>query len=97
MEFKGTSGKWNIHEDNEIGLLIGGYNPISDVCTVHRYGDKTEENANAKLIASAPELLEACESMLKAFNNAPKDWLMTSEVMDAEKQMANAIAKALQP
>lgn len=58
MEFKGTKEKWNIHEDNEIGILIGGYNPISDVCTVHRYGDKTEENANAKLIASAPRMIK---------------------------------------
>ena len=106
MEFKGTKGKWEMHPTTAINndgfplyydIKIGNQSFLSThKNTVIGISDD-EQEANAKLIASAPELLEACESMLKAFNNAPKDWLMTSEVMDAEKQMANAIAKALQP
>lgn len=51
--------------------------------------------ANAKLIAAAPELLEACLSMIKAFNDAPKSWLMTEDVMQAESIMKDAINKAI--
>lgn len=95
MEFKGTSGKWNIHEDKEIGLLIGGYNPISDVCTVHRYGDKTEENANAKLIASAPELLEALQKIYQIEDGA--FGLKGFDVERLKSEIKTVLEKALQP
>jgi len=58
MEFKGTKGKWSITTDNEIGILISGFNPLSDITTVHRYGFQEEEDANALLISKAPEMLE---------------------------------------
>jgi len=50
--------------------------------------------ANAKLIASAPELLEACIEMISAFGNAPASWLPTKDVQDAEILMNEAIRKA---
>lgn len=37
------------------------------------YMDKSRRNANAKLIAAAPELLEACEQLLTRINPASKD------------------------
>jgi hypothetical protein len=58
MEFKGTKGKWRITQENEVGILISGFNPVSDILTVHRYGFTKEENANALLISKAPEMLE---------------------------------------
>lgn len=54
----------------------------------------TYREANAKLIAAAPDLLEACLSMIKAFNDAPTEWLMTEDVMQAESIMKDAINKA---
>jgi len=89
MEFKGTKGKWNIHNDNEIGILVGGYNPISDVCTIHRYGDKIEENANAKLIASAPEMFE----MLKRIENTKGNIAVNDAIWIEMQQLLTKITE----
>lgn len=92
-EFKGTKGKWNIHNDNEIGLLIGGYNPISDVCTVHRYGDKIEENANAILIENAPELLQSLRDLVWLFENHASDEELTESInLRAKKVLEKVLA-----
>lgn len=67
------------------------------ICAVHDSADshhlegETETLANAKLIAAAPELLEACKAMLQAFKDAPKEWLMTNDVQQAESIMIDAV------
>ncbi len=55
----------------------------------------TYRDANAQLISAAPNLLEACQAMLKAFQDAPKEWLMTNDVMQAESIMIDAVNKAV--
>jgi hypothetical protein len=50
MEFKGTKGKWEVNENLEI---ISGSNIIADCNWLTHF-----DEANAKLIASAPEMLE---------------------------------------
>lgn len=70
-EFKGTKGEWYVdHEENGYNEHNVLYTPISSdsadslvtsICEV--YGDSDEDKANAKLIASAPELLEALQQM----------------------------------
>jgi hypothetical protein len=66
-EFKGTKGKWfvdfNETDKNEFNQLVTPISTILDgglkvlgICDV--YGDDIESKANAKLIASAPALLE---------------------------------------
>jgi len=67
MEFKGTKGDWKIGEDyhelTEIPL-----NTLNDNIVVVDNGgqkiEREERQANAKLIAAAPELLKALQDLL---------------------------------
>lgn len=63
-EFRGTRGKWEVVAQNETGALITGMNGNESICTV--WGSVDEFEANAKLIESAPEMLE----MLKIIGDA---------------------------
>ena len=63
-EFRGTKGKWEVVAQNETGTLITGMNGNESICTV--WGSVDEFEANAKLIESAPEMLE----MLKIMGDA---------------------------
>ena len=63
-EFKGTRGKWEVVAQNETGALITGMNGNESICTV--WGSVDEFEANAKLIESAPDMLE----MLKIMGDA---------------------------
>lgn len=57
-----TPGPWKAFSDSitvhttDQGMI---YNPTNMVCTVSAMGDAAMERANARLIAAAPELLEA--------------------------------------
>jgi hypothetical protein len=76
-QMKHTKGKWELVEQitdySKISLVARGYNPdgtvwsqtpICDITT--DVGEVTEEvNANAKLIAAAPDLLEAVRLLLR--------------------------------
>lgn len=56
-EFKGTKGPWGVSANTSVDSELGGF-----ICEA--YGDSTsfeEDQANAKLIAAAPELLEALQ------------------------------------
>lgn len=71
MEFKGTKGEWEIkHSEskdafNIVGTIVGGHYKIARIpylvteslIEVNKR-EKSEAQANAKLIACAPELLE---------------------------------------
>ena len=54
-DFKGTKGKWNI-EKMKYSFLISCDNPNWDICQT--ISDTKIDEANAKLIASAPEMFE---------------------------------------
>lgn len=59
-EFKGTSGPWGVYNDTIIESELGGF--ICDVC-----GDSTsweDDKNNAKLMAAAPDLLDAVNLIL---------------------------------
>lgn len=59
-----TPGPW-ITDYMERECWIGS-DPIQDlVCSVERIGPKSEYLANARLIAAAPELLEALQGVLR--------------------------------
>ena len=107
MSAKFTPGPWSIR--TEFGKLCirpgdynakgysSGYAPIAKVA-----GDKRINNdeANARLIAAAPELLEACRQMMRWFE-VEDDHSQMPEFMDrvslckqVEFIAASAIAKA---
>jgi hypothetical protein len=108
MGTKYTEGKWIVKRSeskpafNIVGTALGRKYKIAR-CPITDFGSKypetnkaelTEVEANAKLIAAAPELLEACKKMIQAFNNTPQYWLITDDVMQAENIMIEAIKKA---
>ena len=75
MEFKGTKGEWKINKSNEISIIDNSGDYFNElICQTNgKSGD--ERKANAKLIAAAPDLLEACNELIEllsfhGYNNA---------------------------
>jgi hypothetical protein len=88
-EFKGTKGDWEI-EYHDVGAAIGRADLDYQVADVYGYND-SECKANAKLIAAAPDLLEALQEMVLVFNRDDIDNAQHIRVGNAEA----AIEKAL--
>lgn len=66
-EFKGTKGEWELLDDWSKGIdnhTIIVYSDYSEksICEIELIN--SESNANAKLIAAAPELLEALDKAI---------------------------------
>ena len=71
-----TPGPWDY---NEVGLVYGqgpgdsdGAPFVCDACLDCSMGMSPEEEANARLIAAAPELLATLEQAVAALNTAPR-------------------------
>lgn len=95
-DFKGTSGPWYASvSDRSIGPVSKyddqSYGMTLPVAWVEFDVDKACQNANANLIAAAPELLEALQLMLnKAYK---QNW--NDNYPDELEKAQSAIAKAL--
>lgn len=77
MEFKGTKGEWKVNvtdQTNVFEIISRRPNEREDVCIVNSELDEDAE-ANAKLIAAAPDLLEAC---IKASEFIKADYLLNA-------------------
>lgn len=100
MEKKYTPGPWNVQNDFTIwGAEIG--KRIAYVDITHKRGYETEEGKNnAKLIASAPELLEACMAANQCIDDALEIYkrggslLVLDEAMKSLKNDAGKLVKA---
>ena len=69
MDSKFTKGKWEVCGNTEDGILISALHPHNrDIATVWKYDNDFLENlemqANAKLIASAPEMFDMLKLIL---------------------------------
>jgi hypothetical protein len=79
LEFKGTKGKWNIgKQENKLEVTI--YSNKKRICEVKSFdgaffNDPTTEQAkaNAQLIVSAPELLEALKIVKLNYEHFGRD------------------------
>lgn len=73
MEFKGTKGEWLADALIDDGIMLRDENCTRDIATIWRYEDsfleKQEMQANAKLIACAPEMLKMLIKMRYRFDN----------------------------
>jgi len=97
-----TPGPWEVRRHANGGITIfssrqAGSLPIIDVIGDNlpglRWCGGRDADANARLIAAAPELLEACRAMLEAY--APHtDWSRPDTLHSAVKSAGEAIAKA---
>ena len=96
--YKHTPGPWHYSGDSlthcQFDIYAPGCAPQQHVCTVNNlsveklYGrDPETALANARLISSAPELLEALRDAIDALNiHAPDSWVLI--------QARNTLAKA---
>ena len=70
---KFTKGPWSLDESRHAGC-INRLNPFRHIGMVSAYQatkeDKEENRANALLISAAPDLLDALENLLQAFDGA---------------------------
>ena len=100
---KHTPGPWKAHTGQSRGTHIGPYVTDSQADIValvdyQTFGDSEQSNANAHLIAAAPDLLTAsiaAAACYRTFRNVPKDeqeWTVTDD--DALEALFAAIDKA---
>lgn len=68
-EFKGTPGEWRVNDETGVLAVDGkAFNGQWKSIVDHVRGQsRTATQANARLIAAAPELLAACQSLLARF------------------------------
>ena len=86
MEFKGTKGEWKQYCDMGFTTIETDTAYICDVDC----GEEEHGLANAKLIASAPELLEA---LIEAYRCSGERNHLTKPVLDLMKQAINKAIK----
>lgn len=90
MEYKHTQGEWKI--------VLAPTQVVCDaqiICSVNDYAMMHGEHlANARLIAAAPELLEALEGMQKAFKYLAEKYEPDSNIHEWLIYSTEAIAKA---
>jgi len=100
MEFKGTKGEWNI--DPKISTVIRSYDGRG-VANVSVYTSNTatldidaENEANAKLIAAAPELLDCVQQLRKFIDDIQTSCAAGEDMLQYLKAKSDAaITKAL--
>lgn len=91
MEFKGTKNEWYIGEHRQNGIQIGCSQSHYVACVYRGGADRNDDEtiANAQLIATAPELLEALirlkamytdlESTLYGHNLTVNNWHLNGD------------------
>ena len=105
METKHTPGPWYLggkpnHKaplnNNPPRVWAGDHAGIADVCTRRPIGSgvSSEEIANGHLIAAAPDLLAALETMLSASEGATLPRNLMIHLTEARAQARDALKRA---
>ena len=95
MQTQHTPGPWHSVQPTFDREIMQAYFYICNDIEAKTIMDKYEHEANARLMAAAPNLLEACESYLKAndFHNVTLSDL-SSEEIDLYNKISLAVSKA---
>lgn len=96
--FKGTRGPWVASKsDRSIGPVSKdddqSYGMILPVAWVEFDGKPGHHQANANLIAAAPELLEALQESMKIWESSPLDVSEASILLDCRAAIAKALGQ----
>jgi len=86
-----TKGPWKIEHKPNMGRHFVHGPDNNAVCKMADSRTSEETKANAHLIASAPELLEACKRVLQAISGARNG---ARPAIDECRNLEQAIAKA---
>lgn len=95
-----TPGPWNVtkHEDCDAAIITAGHESLAFVYIDDNDKPATEINkADARLIAAAPELLEALEQLMPLFREycrQEKDLSLTAKCGNAYEVAHSVITKA---
>lgn len=67
---KHTKGQWKLYENNERLTVISRMQPLQpfQICEMNKHALPEVNEANAKLIAAAPTMLDTLQSCLSTFN-----------------------------
>jgi len=87
-ETKHTPGPWHLHDMEQFTICGPNYKAVAETKT--RRSDD-ECRANARLIAAAPELLEACKAVIAALS---QNKTFPADIDAAKKWLNDAITKA---
>lgn len=83
MSGQHTAGPWHVGENNDQAIVFDADGwAVCDCKTYHRKGRIDEMRSNARLIAAAPDLLDALERAVK--------WLVICDDPRSEKDLAVA-------
>lgn len=95
-----TPGPWTV---GEYGISAGGYNNVVSACDGHVYDEYDSDSAtldipneaDARLIAAAPELYEALVGLLPSTFTGPFDEARETAHWEREKSLGNGEAPAV--
>ena len=91
-ETKFTKGEW-AKRDNAIGIIddsdTQSYGMIRFICHVDKYDFESEWQANAHLIATAPDMYKELDKLLEILNHETKS-VTSLDVCRIEKLLAKA-------
>ena len=84
MEFKGTKGKWEVNPRASRNVRCGNVTIAN--CSSGQNGENEEEEiANAKLIASAPEMFELLKMIYLSFGGGKVITFSDKDIEDIEQ------------
>jgi len=90
MEFKGTKGKWKANKEYGYDFDIEKEGDGGNICWLGFTDYAHEQESNAKLIAAAPELLEALQELMDQQSTDTYEPLLL-----AQRKAQDVINKAL--
>jgi hypothetical protein len=101
MNTKHTPGPWKQYRDSQGNVRIQGNvpgGPVAFIEEMNNTGGTPQDHANARLIAAAPELLDALKRILEGNTmEGREEWGFRDVIQEHYKIARAAIAKATNP